>query len=340
MIRYWITILALSVVTLAAQAQYRIDILGDRYQCRTICMSNDYDGRVVCTLIKKPQTAGIHKAVLYIHGYDDYFFQKELGDSIVAHGYNFYALDLRKYGRSILPHQDPFFCKSLNEYFADIDTALAVMQSEGNSRILLMAHSTGGLITPLYLRSKSKHASCVKALILNSPFLEWNFGWFMKKIVMPVVSFIGKFFPNLVVDNSRDAIYSHSLLKKAHGEWEYDTTKKMEFGHPKKAGWIHAIETGQREVQTIVWLKCPVLVMSSDKSIRDYKGWSEELRHADIVLNRDDIQKFGARLGSNVTRKNIHGGMHDLFLSPHPARDIAYQTTFNWMRSLEFVPKR
>ena len=30
----------------------------------------------------------------------------------------------------------------------------------------------------------------------------------------------------------------------------------------------------------------------------------------------------------------------DLFLSPHPARDIAYQTTFNWMRLLELVPER
>lgn len=71
-----------------------------------------------------------------------------------AHGYNFYAMDLRKYGRSILPNQTPFYCKSLTEYFADIDTALATIRSEGNKKILLMAHSTGGLITPLYLESK------------------------------------------------------------------------------------------------------------------------------------------------------------------------------------------
>ena len=63
-------------------------------------------------------------------------------------------MDLRKYGRSILPNQNPFFCKSLKEYFADLDTALAIIREEGNDKILLMAHSTGGLITPYYLDSK------------------------------------------------------------------------------------------------------------------------------------------------------------------------------------------
>ena len=134
------------------------------------------------------------KAVLYIHGYNDYFFQKELGDSIQAQGYNFYAMDLRKYGRSILPNQDPFFCKSVTEYFADLDTALALIQQAGNDTIFLMAHSTGGLTTSHYLQEKQNEVP-VAGLILNSPFLEWNFGWAMRKIVMPIVSFIGRFFP-------------------------------------------------------------------------------------------------------------------------------------------------
>ena len=76
-------------------AQYAPDVLGDSYLYRTIRMPNDYSGKVVCTLVKKPQLANVKQAVLYIHGYNDYFFQKQLGDSVNAHGYNFYALDLR-----------------------------------------------------------------------------------------------------------------------------------------------------------------------------------------------------------------------------------------------------
>ena len=70
--------------------------------------------------------------------------------------------------------------KSLKEYFADLDTALAIIKEEGNDKILLMAHSTGGLITPYYLDSK-KGKLPVDGLILNSPFLDWNFGWMMEK---------------------------------------------------------------------------------------------------------------------------------------------------------------
>lgn len=214
-------------------AQYVPDVLGDGYLRRTFQMPDDYEGKVVCTLVKKPQLPDVKQAVLYIHGYNDYFFQKQLGDSVNAHGYNFYAMDLRKYGRSILPNQNPFFCKSLTEYFADIDTALATIRSEGNDRILLMAHSTGGLITPLYLDSKKDNLP-VDGLILNSPFLDWNFGWFMEKIAIPAVAFIGRFLPNLTVQGYGIASYAHSLLKQFKGEWEYDTNWKMINGHPKR----------------------------------------------------------------------------------------------------------
>ena len=222
-------------LAISIYAQYVPDVLGDGYLRRTFQMPDDYEGKVVCTLVKKPRLTDVKQAVLYIHGYNDYFFQKQLGDSVNAHGYNFYAMDLRKYGRSILPNQNPFFCKSLTEYFADIDTALATIRSEGNDKILLMAHSTGGLITPLYLESKKGNLP-VDGLILNSPFLDWNFGWFMEKVAIPAVAFVGRLFPNLTVQGYGIASYAHSLLKQFKGEWEYDTNWKMINGHPKKAG--------------------------------------------------------------------------------------------------------
>ena len=109
--KLYFTILSLLFFS-ALYAQYVPDVLGGDYLRRTIQMPDDYEGKVVCTLVKKPQLPDTKQAVLYIHGYNDYFFQKQLGDSVNAHGYNFYAMDLRKYGRSILPNQDPFFCKS------------------------------------------------------------------------------------------------------------------------------------------------------------------------------------------------------------------------------------
>lgn len=105
-------IIFLCFILCEVYAQYVPDVLGDGYLRRTFQMPDDYEGKVVCTLVKKPQLDSVKQAVLYIHGYNDYFFQKQLGDSVNAHGYNFYAMDLRKYGRSILPNQNPFFARA------------------------------------------------------------------------------------------------------------------------------------------------------------------------------------------------------------------------------------
>lgn len=321
------------LVAIHIQAQYTPDILGDNYISRHIRMPDDYEGEVVCTVIKKPVLPDVKQAILYIHGYNDYFFQQELGDSINAHNYNFYALDLRKYGRSILPNQDPFYCKDISEYFADIDTTLSIIRSEGNERIILMAHSTGGLITPLFLNCYTKEAK-VDALILNSPFLDMNMGWFVENIGIPVVSFLGNFFPEWVVMKNGLPSYAESLLKEYKGEWDFNTEWKIVNGHPQKAGWLRAIHQAHNKVQKGLNLPCPILILSSDKSFPETEQWFDNYLNTDIVLDVKDIQKYGMRLGKQVTYKCIPNGIHDLILSPHPARDEAYYTIFDWLKGL------
>ena len=211
----------------AANAQYRPDTLGNGYFSRTIEQPDDYEGKVVCTLIKKEKLAGSNKAVLYVHGYNDYFFQTQLGDSLNTWGYNFYAVDLRKYGRSLLPNQDMFFCKDISEYFADIDTCLSIIKAEGNNDVYLMGHSTGGLTLSAYLNSGSLNCSGIKGLILNSPFLDWNLGFVLEKLAVPIISFIGGCYPNFVVMKYDHPTYAYTLLKAFKGEWEYNTAWKM-----------------------------------------------------------------------------------------------------------------
>lgn len=314
------------------RAQYNPDILGGNYISRIINMPDDYDGKVICTLIKKPALPDVKQAILYIHGYNDYFFQKELGDSIEAHGYNFYALDLRKYGRSLLPHQDAFFCKNLSEYYADIDTALSVIKGEGNDRIILMGHSTGGLISSIYLYDTGE--TYINGLILNSPFLDMNMSPFLENIATPLISFMGRIFPRIVVQKNGSHSYAHSLLAEHKGEWDFNTEWKKVNGHPKRAGWIKAIHQGHKKVQNKVSLKSPILLLSSDKSFREKDEWHDLYSKSDIVLDVDDIRKYGTRLGDNVTYVSIPDGIHDLILSKPKPRKQVYHTIFEWLDEL------
>lgn len=322
--------LSLLFSVLSLNAQYSPDILPG-YEQMTIQMKPDYEGEVYCTLIRKPQPEPVNKAVLYIHGYNDYFFQSALGDSIQRYGYNFYALDLRKYGRSIRDHQQPTFCKSLDEYYADIDTALALIKKEGNDHIVLLAHSTGGLITPLYMDSRKD--SAVESLILNSPFLDMNMSWFMEKVAIPTVSFLARFFPDWIVEKTGFSSYAESLLAEHKGEWTFNTLWKRPEGYPKKAAWLRAIHQGHKKVKKGLSLTCPVLVLSSDKSFTETAAWQEEYRNADIVLDVNDIQTLGLKLGTNVVRDTVANGMHDLILSAEPYRTIAYDKISHWLHN-------
>ena len=335
-LKAFLIVIGLTLLPHLIHAQYVPDILGKGYEQRTFRMGQDAEGEVVCTLVKRSFEVQAKTAVLYVHGYNDYFFQKELGDSIATWGYRFYALDLRKYGRSLRPHQDAFYCESLREYFADIDTALATIRNEGAESILLMGHSTGGLIATYYLQARQASTG-VRALILNSPFLDWNFGWFMEEVMLPTVAYIGKWLPRLPVSGGGVPNYAFSLLRDHKGEWEFLTNWKMPYGHTKRAGWIRAIQEAQQSVQNGERLQCPVLVLSSDHSLPEEEQWNDAYLQADIVLDVEDIRRYGERLSPQTTYGSISNGMHDLVLSNRTARRQTYLILHDWMAQFALV---
>src|SRR5256885_8059004 len=125
---------------------WRPDRLLPGFESLELAFADDYDGPVVATLVRLPAGDAPRGPVLYVHGYNDYFFQKHMAERFAAEGYAFYALDLRKHGRSLRPGQHPNFCKAISEYYADISGAI----EEIGAPVLLAGHSTGGLVCALY----------------------------------------------------------------------------------------------------------------------------------------------------------------------------------------------
>ena len=79
------------------------DVLGEPYLAETIALPPDDEGPVVATLVVRRAEKPTDKAVLHVHGFCDYFFQTEYAEWWNDRGYDFYAVDLRKYGRSLRP---------------------------------------------------------------------------------------------------------------------------------------------------------------------------------------------------------------------------------------------
>ena len=99
------------------------DVLGPDYRVETISLPPDSEGAVVATLVTLEPRRPNGRAVLHVHGFADYFFHTEYARWWADRGYTFYAVDLRKYGRSLREHQTPHYVSDLHEYFAEIDLA-------------------------------------------------------------------------------------------------------------------------------------------------------------------------------------------------------------------------
>jgi len=306
------------------------DTLKNGFEQLTIQQPDDYEGKVVTTLVRKISSAKPSHAVLYVHGKNDYFFQTEMAGKYLENGYDFYAVDLRKYGRSYRKHQIFNNTRDIREYYADLDTALKIIRKQGYRYVLLSGHSTGGLIVSCYAEDRTGK-ELFDALFLNSPFLDMNLSPLLKKIVLPILARKGVKHPDDVFKTTPDSLYGKSLHKKFYGEWEFNDWKKFASA-PMNDGWLHAIHEAQLRIHARMHIHKPILVMCSGASGYDTK-WTENFHKTDEVLNVKDIQKYAPYLGDKLTLEVIPGAVHDLVLSVKPVRTEVYSKLFEWLRT-------
>jgi alpha-beta hydrolase superfamily lysophospholipase len=311
------------------------DVLGPPYERHIIDLGSDDEGPVVATLIRRRGDRPSRRAVLYVHGFVDYFFQTHLADFFLERGWDFYAIDLRKYGRSLREYQTPNFCRSLTEYFPELDEAARIIRDEdGHDQMLVAGHSTGGLITSLWAHTRSGRG-IIDGLFLNSPFFDFNVPWLMRRPVAGVVGGISRWYPYRIVPLSTLGLYGQSIHSDHNGEWTYELAWKPVLGFPVRAGWLEAIRRGQRRLRAGLAIDAPVLVACSTRTFRG-KAWTEDVRLTDSVLDVEHIARWAPRLGSRVTIARFDGGMHDLTLSGKDVRAEVFRELGRWVDA--FVP--
>lgn len=318
-------------MTQQSAPQYQADILGEGYEQATLNFPDDYEGKVTATLIRKKASQSTNKAVLYIHGFIDYFFQTEMAEQFNQHGFDFYALDLRKYGRSILPHQKYYNMRDIAEYDAEITQALEIIGAEGHDSVLLCGHSTGGLTTTLYVAHHPNHP-LIKALWVNSPFYDFNMNPIKRAVGVPSLSRLAQKFPNLQFPSELNKWYAASLHKDLKGEWDFNLDWKKS-SYPKvRISFIRAIYEAQKEIHQGVRVDVPVLVMHSHQT-KNPRKWGKDAQSSDVILDVKDIQKYAKKIQGDVTIREIPNGLHDLVLSEKIVRDSVYQQLFSWLET-------
>ena len=321
--------------------EWKPDILGNGYRQHVLDLGPDPDreGDVEAVLVRRERLAGPSEAgeaergaVLYVHGFSDYFFQTGLADFFAARGLGFYALDLRKCGRARRPGQTAHFVSDLALYDAELDRALDIVTAaHPGLPVLLVAHSTGGLVVPLWLdrRRAAGTASPVIGAVLNSPWLDLQGSPMLRGPVTQVLRLLGRVLPYRVIP-TRPGVYGRTLHVSATGEWEFDTELKPLNGFPVTCGWMNAIRRGHARVHRGIEAGVPVLVLRSNRS--DLFGqYSPDSDRADLVLDIAQIARWSGSLGRQVTDAPVDSARHDVFLSLPEVRQRAYTTLDAWL---------
>lgn len=306
------------------------DVLGAPYTAETIHLPDDDEGPVVATLVKRPTEGHPRGAVLHVHGFADYFFQTEYAEWWTERGYTFYALDLRKYGRSIRPHQTPNYVEDLTEYHAELDVALRLItERDGHELVVGSAHSTGGLVLPLWVADRQ---ASLAALVLNSPWFDLRGPWLMRSVGTTVINRVARRTPRRVIPRTVSGFYARSLHDDFEGEWEFNLDWKPLRSWPVYAGWLSAVRRGHAQLHRGLGLSAPALVLSSERTTLPV-AMGEDVHTSDIVLDVDQIRRWAPTVARQVTSISIPDARHDVVLSRRPVREEVYRHLGRWTRA-------
>lgn len=314
----------------ARDREWDEDFLGSDYQHTTMHLGEDDEGPVEATLVRYRPEGYLRsaRAVLYVHGWCDYFFQTETAEFFHGHGASFYAVDLRKYGRSLRKGQTPGYTDSLSVYAQELASSIEIIREELGShvKIMLVGHSTGGLVCSLWAHHNPGQIS---GLILNSPWLELQGSSVVRVLATPGLAQLAKVQPKAALPSVDNGFYNRTVNKSVGGEWDINPAWRPTPSFPVRPGWLAAITAGHAEVAKGLNIETPVLVLTSARSAILMR-WSDEIRTSDSVLDVEVITRRAVQLGPNVTINRIQDGLHDLALSPHPVRDNYYEAIHKW----------
>ncbi|BDZ61124.1 hypothetical protein Lsed01_01672 [Demequina sediminis] len=279
------------------------------------------------TLVRGPAPSQPRAAVLHVHGYNDYFFQDHLAGFFAEEGLAFYAVDMRRAGRSLRAGDVPHFIADIAELGDDIDAAVAeVARLHPGLPVIVHAHSNGGLAAAIWAHDRPSPA--LAGLVLDSPFFA-ALTTRRQRAASYSVPALARARPYAVVARHESA-YAHHLLSANGGRWDFDTDWKTPLGVPIRAAWLAAVRRAQSRVARGLAIEAPVLVARSHSTGPDVLD-NPLLDAQDTVVDVRAIARHAHRLGARVDESVITGGVHELSLSSPVPRAAYLDAVRAWL---------
>src|SRR6202020_704278 len=195
-------------------------------------------------------------------------------------------------------------------------------------RVVLAAHSTGGLIVPLWLarRRAAGRVAPVAGLVLNSPWFDLQGKPALRGPVTQALRVLSKAQPMRLI-KGMPGVYGRTLHTSGTREWDFDVALKPLDGFPVTMGWLNAIRRGHAQLHHGLDVGVPSLVLRSTRS--DFSPRYTELSdRSDTVLDVTQIARWAGCLGGETTVVPIDGAGDDEVLCEGGARERPYTAVY------------
>lgn len=243
-------------------------------------------------------------ALVYVHGWNDYFYQPHLARMFSCLGGAFYALDLHRYGRNLSgwPAESQVwncYTEDYADYDPELDWAVArARQDHPGLPVIVMGHSNGGGVVAAWA---ARHHHAFDGLIFNSPWIVHDVSTIPAgKLLMRLIMDWGKLcrfpMPQFGPATYADSLAGYQALASplprrllpflndpAVRGWKVNPRWRVFNGAPTLVSWAAAVFRNQRWLaQEAVFPSKPVLCLTANRQV-DCR-YREEIFRIDAIL--------------------------------------------------------
>ncbi|MCT1867622.1 alpha/beta fold hydrolase [Dermabacter sp. p3-SID358] len=275
---------------------------------------------------RAPQKLATGAIALYLHGWSDYFFHPHVAQFFNDRGFDFWAIDLRRNGRSLRDGDVATAIGDVGEYGEEIARTIEIASDDARERGLspkkpvIYAHSTGGLTAVTWAAKNSGQAS---ALLLNSPWLELHGGPLARRALLPELEMLARIRPLQTVVPGLPDFYARTLHADFGGQWDWHVPYKPFESFPMPACTLAAVARAQSELARGLDIREPIFMTASTRSALGL-FFSRRAYTSDAILNVEQQVTNARNAGRDLTIARIPGATHDMALAFEAPRKMFF----------------
>jgi len=260
---------------------------------------------------------GNTRMLYWCPGRNDAFFHVHVLEQILDAGYDVYAIEHSRIGRSnqgvtaeeaLLTSHNDNFSKLVEQFDAGLDFAYA---QKAYKTLVWYAHSTGGLESTVYFR-EGKRRNAPAAVIFNSPFLDWSGGGIQEAFtdsadeLAAISSWVGG---NSKKDSAAPFLFGAGAgdlsLASDYGvgiwmQYRFDPTLRNLFCTHVTWGWASEVSRQHEELDAMEPVAIPTLLLTSQ---------------GDVVLDTEDLKERIGHFSNQATIRTVKECRHDMLLN-------------------------